>query len=298
MLILKNLVTGYVSANFTESEPAWVITTSYSYGDEVRDGHYIYISRISGANSNTGNQPSLSPLHWKKARPSNYWAALDGVSLTQTQNADKVEFTISSVNYDAISLVNVDGYSIDIVVTDVATNTVVFTDHKALDNQTGVIDEMSYWFNDFDFVNSYFNRIPIYSNATINVTINKLGSIAKVGTLVAGRTLYLGDAQWGVAFDMESWGRKVVDPDFGITDTTHINSVYNDSYTLNVPSTKVRELQRKMKELDFIPVIFVGDETDDSRFENLVDYGYWETVKMVLEGPVMSKVNITKKGLV
>lgn len=297
MLILENLVTGYVSANFTESETAWLVGTAYSYGGEAREGHYIYKSLVSGANTNTGNQPSISPLHWKKNRPSNYFAALDNVNLTQTQNVDKVEFTILGSNYDAISILGIDGYSVSVVMTDLGTGTVVFNDTQTLDNQTGVVDEMSYWFNDFDFTTTYFSRLPIYSNSTIKVTINKLGSTAKVGTLSSGKTLYLGNTTWGVSFDMESWGRKVVD-EFGATELTHTNSVYGDTYTLNIPSTKIRELQRKVKQYDFKPLVFIGDETDNSLFENLVDIGYWETVKMVLSGPVNSTVNITKKGLI
>jgi hypothetical protein len=297
VLILENLVTGYVSANFTESETDWDIGTSYSYGEEAREGHYIYKSLVSGANTNTGNQPSISPLHWKKNRPSNYFAALDNVNLTQTQNADKVEFTISGVNYDAISILGIDGYSISVEMIAAGISTAVFSDTKSLDNSLAVIDEMTYWFNDFDFTTTYFSRLPIYSDSTIKVTIDKLGSTAKVGTLCAGRTLYLGDAAWGASFDMESWGRKVVD-EFGATELTHTNSVYSDTYTLNIPSTKIRELQRKVKQYDFKPLIFIGDETDDSLFENLVDIGYWETVKMVLSNPIMSTVNITKKGLI
>lgn len=298
MLIVPNLIAGYITANFTETETAWVNTTPYSYGDEARDGHYIYKSLVPGSASNTGNQPSISPLHWIQDRPSNYWAMLDGVTLTQTSVSDNIIVEVASVNYDAIAMLNMYAKSVSIEMTDLNTGTVVFTDTEDLTNTSSIVDFLSYCFEPFEYKTTYYKRIPPYGNAKIKVTVENTGGTAKCGTIVAGRSIYLGEAEWGVGFEMESWSRKTVDPDFGITSLEHTNSVFNDTYTINVPSDKLQQLKRVMKNYDFTPVLFVGDESDDSRFENLADWGYWETIRMVLEGPVRSKIDITKKGLI
>ena len=297
MTICKNLVTDFTASNFTENEPLYVPTEHYSYGDEAREGHYIYKSRIAGADSNKGNLPSISPLSWKKVRPSNYYAMLDGISLTQTINAGSIDVTFVSSGFDIVSLVNVQGLSVRVVVTDLNTNTVVMDKTKELVDNSRIFDFYSYCFEPISYLEDFFTRIPIYYNTSIRVIINGIHGYAKCGTLVSGRSIFIGSAKWGVGFDLESWGTSTVD-EFGYNDLEHTNSVYNDSYTINIESSKLRLLQRKLRQLDFVPILFVGDENDDSKFENLVDYGYWETIRLILENPVNSTIEITKKGLV
>ena len=294
MTICKNLVTDFTSANFIENEPLYNASTSYKYGDEAREGHYIYKSRID---SNVGNQPSTSPLSWKKVGPSNYYAMLDGVSLTQTVNAGTIDVTFNSSGYDIVSLVNVQGVSVRVVVTDLNTSTVVMDKTKELVDNSRIFDFYSYCFEPISYLEDFFIRLPLYNNTSIRVIINGLDGYAKCGTLVSGRSLFIGAAKWGISFDLESWGTSTVD-EFGYKELEHSNSVYNDSYSINIESSRLRLMQRKLRQLDFVPILFVGDENDDSKFENLVDYGYWETVRLVLENPVNSTIEITKKGLV
>lgn len=294
MTICENLVTSYVSANFSETETAYNASTVYAYGAEARDGHFIYKSRVD---SNVGHQPSTSELYWKKVRPSNYYGMLDGVTLTQTENDDTIDITITTSGYDVISLLNLDAYSVRAIVTDLNTSTVVYDKTKDLTDLSRINDFYSYCFEPVSYIDSYFLRIPLYYNATTRLIIDKTGDTAKCGNLVAGRSINIGNAQWGASFDLESWGTSTVD-EFGYTDLEHTNSVYDDSYTIKVESARLIWLKRQMKKYDFIPLVFIGDEKDDSKYENLIDYGYWETIKLVLDGPVYSTINLTKKGLV
>ena len=294
MTICENLVTDFLVSNITENEPLYNASTSYKYGDEAREGHYIYKSRID---SNVGNQPSISPLQWKQVRPSNYYAMLDGVSLTQTINNGQIDVTFNSVGYDMVSIVNVQGLSVKIVVTDLNTSTVVMDKTKKLVDNSRIFDFYSYCFEPISYLENFFIRLPLYYNTSVRAIIEPLDGYAKCGSLVSGRSLYIGKAKWGASFDLESWGTSTED-EFGYKELEHTNSVYNDSYTINIESPRLRLIQRKLQQLDFVPLIFIGDEQDDSKYENLVDYGYWETVRLVLENPVNSTIEITKKGLV
>ncbi len=297
MLVFKNQVAGYLSANFTEDEPAWVISTPYSYGDEVREGHDIYKSRLSGTNTNTGNQPSLSPLEWKRVRPTNYFAQLDGYKLTQTVVANQIVIEIALNYFDAITLLELDAYSVRIEITDLNTNIKEYDQTFSLEDRSVVTDLFSYFYAPYSFRDSFYLRIPLYGNGKAKITIDKTGSFAKCGLLSAGQTRYIGSLQWSPSFSLASYGRSVTD-EFGYDDFVHYNSTYNDSYILNIQSGSLRPLQRLMKQYDFQPLIFIGHEKDNSKFENLVEYGRWQNVDIALDGPVISKISIKKKGII
>lgn len=294
MRILENLITDYVSSNFTESETLWISGTLYNNADEVRDGHYIYT--YAGLNgTNTATKPSLNPNSWLKTRTTNYYAMLGDRTDEQTTVTGDLIFTIESNNYDIISLLNISGSNVLIQVYDEDEN-LVYTDSKSLNNTRDITDAYLYYFSPFVYFGTYYNNeIPLIEG-TIKVTVSSLNGSAGVGRLVSGQSFTVGDTLFGSSQSLESYSRIETD-EFGTTTLVPRASVYNSSHSLRILSQRSEEIKRKRKSLDAIPVLFIGDEDIDSKFENLLSYGLWQTADIVISRPNYSDMSVTVKEL-
>lgn len=295
MRICQNLITDYLSANFTEDETAWSGSpTVYSNGDEARDDHYIYkYAGIDGTNSTLS--PENEPTLWLKTRASNYYAMLGDKTSQQTTVSGDLEITIESENYDTLALLNMTGSQVDIEMRN-SDNDIVFTESYSLNNNIDIVDAYSYYFSPFEFFTSYYTQIPILPNSTIKITITASSGTSAIGRLVCGQSYQIGDSLYGTTFSLESYSKTEFD-EFGTANIIPREAVYNSSYLVRIPSTNIPRLQRKRKSLDAIPILFIGDESEDSVYENLLSYGLWQGADMVLSAPTFSELNHTIKEL-
>ena len=301
MKIVENQVLDYETSNFSEDEPEWLVGTLYNYGNEARDGHYIYKYAGIVLESNTTDSPSVDSLKvapkWINIRPTNYYAMLDGKTSTQTVNADTITVVVVGGNYDALSLLELDAKSVDISLYDVTTNAVVYTESFDLINNSDVFDFYSYAFNPFEFLPSiYTDKIYLYTDTKLTITINNIGGIAKCGRLVYGRSYYVGETGYGANLTVESYSHKETD-EFGNVSLIHRGGVNIDSYEVQTPTSKIPTLRRKGTELDAIPILFVMDESATSNTENLLNFGYWDRFSIILPDPIKSTISLDIKGI-
>ena len=302
MKILQNKIGDYLTANFTESETAWDSAATYNYGDEARDGHFIY--KYAGADgTNTTDTPSVDyaklPTQrvWIKISPTNYYAMLDTETQTQTNNADTIVIEISTVNYDAISLLGVVAQSVTLELRDDTTAEVYYTKTIEMLDYQGIVDFYSYCFDDIIFKPSlYVDDIPLYSNGILKITIDNTGATASCGRLVCGRTYYIGETGYGVNLGQESYSKKETDV-FGNTTLVHSNSLNLDSYEVNVPTNSVPNIRRKFKELDAVAILFIMDESENSILENLLNFGYYQSFSILIPNAKLSTASLQIKGI-
>ena len=300
MKILKNETIDYLTANFVEDETLWLISSVFDYADEVRFGHFIY--KYAGeSGTNTINNPQADSLlfspTWVEIAPTNYYSMLDGRTNTQTENADTIIIEIQSINYDSISLLGIEAISVKIELIETATSIIQYTKEFNLNDTTSFIDAFTYYFSEFELSPSiYEDMIPLYNDAKLRITIDNTGGIAKCGRLVFGRSYYVGDTKYGGKLTQESYSRKEVD-EFGNETLVQLGSVNLDSYEVQIPTAKIPSLRRKGADLDAIAILFIMDESADSKLENLLNFGYWYDFSMVLSNPVKSKISLTIKGI-
>ena len=301
MKIVENQITSYISANFSESETAWLLASVFNYGDTIRDGHYLYqYAGQDGTNSiltPSVDSIGLNPV-WVEYAPSNYYAMLDGKTSNQTSNLNTIVITVACSNYDTISLLNIEGVSVDLSLYDNTSASVVYTNSIDLTDTTEIVDFYTYCFNPFTFLPSiYVDTMPLYNDAELTITLTATtGSDAKIGRLVFGRSFYVGDTSYGASLGLESYSSKVTD-EFGNVSLVHRGSVNLDTYQVYIPTNKVPMLIRKGQELDAIPILFIMDESSTSNLQNLLNYGYWQTFNMIIPNPVKSTMSITVKGI-
>lgn len=294
MRIVKNEIMGFVSSNVTESETLWLATDLYNTLDERRYGHYMYVySGLNGTNSATN--PSIATDVWVKKSPTNYWAMLDGITSTQTSRADNITVEIATNNFDTLSLLEVEAKSIILTLT--VADTVVYTQTYYLQNESEVVDFFSYCFSDFIFKTSMYSQdIPLYLGGTLKIEIINPGLTAKCGRLVCGRSLYVGESKYGASLGLDSFSVKQKD-EFGIETLVHRGAVNLDNYSIKIPTQKIPVLKKKMIEFDAIPLLFVFDESVNSKTEHLLNYGYYQNMSILLSNPVASTISLTVKGI-
>lgn len=299
---LQNKVTSYLSANFTEDEVLWQIAALYNYADERRDGHYIY--KYAGADgTNSVDAPSIDYLKkesvrvWVRIHATNYWAMLDGNTSTQTQNADIIMIEIDSSNYDSLCLLDVAARSVKLELLHVSEIEPLYTKIFELQDESTVVDEYSYWFSDFTMRPSVFtDDIPLFSDATLRITIDNTGGIVKCGRLVHGRSFYIGVTQYGATLDFESYSLNQTDP-FGNTELMHREPLDRDSFDIQVPTSKIPILRRRIGSWDAIPLLFIMDESASTNVENFLNYGFIERFTTLWENRTTSMVSMTIKAL-
>jgi len=302
MKILQNKIIDYSYANFTEIETLWNVNATYNYEDEARDGHYIYA--YAGTNgTNTTASPSVDFLKlpqnrkWIKIRPSNYYAMLDGETQTQTEVNSTIDIEIQVSNYDAIALLDLEATNVIISLVDNATSTEVYTKTIDMLDTSSIVDFYSYAFNEIGKKPSaYIDDIPLYTSATLKIIINNIGSVAKCGRLVCGRTYYIGTTGYGANLNQESYSRKETDV-FGNTTLAHSNSVNLDSYEVSVQTSSVPNIRRKFKELDAVAILFIMDESQNTILDNLLTFGYYQAFSILIPDSQISTASLQIKGI-
>lgn len=295
MKFVKNEITGFISSNVLEDETAWLVGSVFNRGNEIRDGHYIYAYLgVNGTNSTT--IPSLSPLLWLVQRPTNYWAAIDGVTNSQTKRTDNITWEVAVNNYDTVSLLEVEAKTIIMTLT--VASVIVYTKTYLLQDESGVIDFYSYCYSDFVFKNSsYTQDLPLYLNGILKIEIiNATGTTAKCGRLIAGRSFYVGKTTYDASLGIEAYTTTQIDQ-FGTEVRIHKGAVNLDSYEVKIPTSKIPILKRKFADLSATPLLFVFDESVTSNTEHLLTFGYYQNMNMMVPNATSSVISITVKGI-
>jgi len=304
MKIVENKVTDYLSINVTEDETLWSDTALYDYYDEVRYGNYIY--RYAGEdNTNTEENPEFiwnrdkdAYSVWVLITATNYFAALDDKTKTQTTNADELIIEIENNDFDNVGLLNVTATDVMIELIDLSTMLVIQNFSYDMQNNENIVDEKTYWYEPFDLnTEVYEPNITLFPNTKIKITITNIGGIAALGRLVAGRSFFLGDTIYPATVDQITYSRFDTNI-FGDTDLVQGNSARQVQYNIIAPLTKIRYLERKRKEWTAIPVLFIANENDNSGVGFLLVYGYFTSAPFNISNGSRMTIPINIKGLI
>ena len=277
----------------------WTAPAVFNTGDIVQEiGNTAIKYKYAGVDgTNSASTPSSNREVWSSA-PTNPHAMFDGVLGTQTSNVDSIECSFNATNIDTISFFNLDAKEIIITMTDNDTLTEIynetfslvyddladfgdylFSEQELTDKLTNavspgtldlVIDSMS----EQDVLNRFTANPPIYYNSTINITINNLGSTAKCGYLVVGRQRDLGITLWdGATSGIMSFSKKTRNEAWG--DVELVKGEVADTMDLSViiDNANVDIVKNRLKAIDGIPCVFIGDETN--LFNSLLLYGFF-----------------------
>lgn len=277
-----------VSTDVTEADYAtYAGGTTYALDARVIYNSVIYQSL---ANSNTGNQPDITPLKWVVVSATNRWKLFDLVNSSQTAKSTSMTYSIRPgtpvTGLAAVNLTSVTSIRVRMVSDEYGT---VFD--QTID-RTRVPPGSSWWAWMFgrrtESISSYFNNLPSFLDAVITVDFTGLTDMA-VGTLLLGTTSTWGiGVQLGMSLGIRDYSRKetnqwgdVVLDQRSFADTSRFNLVVNRS---DVPA-----LRTLLRSLRATPCLWINN--DDTL------YGYYQDFEILINYASVSECELQLESL-
>lgn len=273
---------------------AWLVGTTYAATDRVivttPNIHNIY---ESAQGSNTGNNPvGDDGTWWTVVSSTNRWKMFNDVIQEQTVQTDGIDVTLEqSQIITALSAVNVDCESIDVIVTDPVDGE-IFNQNYPMISYSGITDWYDYFFLPIERKSDLaVIGLPPYITASINVVFNGTGDV-KVGALVLGAALTIGDSQYGASFGIIDYSTKSVDTQGR---TTITEGTYSDEADIDVviETARFAQVKKILTDLRNQPTVWVASEEADGT----LIYGYYREFEVLYSGPVVAMCTLSIEGL-
>lgn len=299
MQLLSQEIEGLTFSNLTDEYPDYDLNTTYiletstlSSASVVKYGNYYY---RSVTDNNLGFPPDTNPTKWLKFGISNKNALLDLRAQSKSISVGDdliVEFSRGFI--EVLTLGYFEAESITIEHLDALGAPI-----------TELTQNIQYSVNDnvFDYWDYIYSDYTIAVDRTVKVDIPSLGSKIRVtfarqpqtnqascGYLIGGQPVNMGDTLYGVGFNFNSYATKKTD-DFGVLSVVK-NSVQDVvDFETQIPSSDLTNLKRKIKEVYNDFVVFILDESDRDKYDNLVTFGVIEDTSLVLQNDVTSTIS-------
>ena len=135
--------------------------------------------------------------------------------------------------------------------------------------------------------------MPTYTNAILKVTLT--GTSVEVGTFAFGKSVFIGDTQWGLQLGITDYSTKETD-EFGVTSI--VERVFADRMDcdLFLEHSLVRMVKKLLASVRATPCIWMGSET--STFSELtIVYGFYKNFDIVLQDYGGSICSLEVEGL-
>ena len=291
----------FISCNVSETPPAaYAAGTTYAVGDQVivAATHKIYESL---QDSNTGHYPpdnlTGDTPYWWEVGATMPWKAFDShIGTSKVSNLDSITYVLQPGQVTGVALLEVEGVSVDIVMTDPVEGE-VYSAHIDLYSTENIYDWYTYFFGAFEFSNAVVKvDLPPYKNCTLTITINaESGELAKVGEIVVGTTVTLGFTQYDPQVSIIDYSKKATDT-FG--NYTVLERAFSKRVDIQVivENGAINNISKILAELRATPVVWVA--TDNKTYaSSLVVYGYYKDFSMVIPHPIWAEMNLQVEGL-
>jgi len=306
MTIVKQKINDYVSINTNQTHPDWDASATYAFGDVVFYGHYYYKSVID---ANVGKNPESNTAEWLLWSISNRYAQIDqraststiwDASTATTPADNRLITVIKTDNINKLTLGRVYGGDINVTIRD-SSGTVVNTITKTAYPRKNSNNWYGYFFDEFitsSVHESFIFNIPSLIGGTITIEVDKGddGS-AKVGLMVGGRGVYVGDSLFGVTTPIEDNSIWQTD-DFGITSVYERDASEMLDIDVQYPSIRTNEIKLSVRDVVGEIVLFIGDERSDSNYDHFLILGKIDSFTPIISNPIMTKASFSIKEII
>jgi hypothetical protein len=283
-----------VGCNVPENDyAAWSSSTTYLVGQRCISGHKIYECLIEHVNADPAANSAGDAPKWIDLGATNRWRMFDNINGSATTNATSIAVALTPGMVDSIALLGVSAASVSISMTDAVDGTVYSsTDSLVVDDD--VADWYAYFFADITSKDSVvLTDMPPYANPTVYITVTAgEGETASVGTLILGKSKYLGETQYSPEIGIVDYSKKTTD-DFG--NYTVLQRAFSRRFScdLRVSNTAIRELYSILAAFRATPVVWIGVDASPL----LTVYGFYKTFRIVVPYPTQSICTIEIEGL-
>lgn len=279
-----------VSSNVAENDHAeWSNSTDYTTGTRVIviAEHRIYEAIANSGPSHGGaidpvtNSALSEPTAWVNVGATNRWKMFDEFVNTRTDGGTSLVVEVDAVRSDAVALIGVQASSI--LIEQLVDGTVVDSTTRSL-----LIDRATSWFEFFyedvqERSDTFWAAFAPRYGATIRVTVTH-ASNAQVGTLIVGRSYYVGITQINPNVGFLDFSREETDA-FGQTYLKQGAAALLNTYNVLIENDRIDAVKRKLFTLRAVPAVYVADDAADpaESQESLIVYGYYRDLSIVVE---------------
>lgn len=282
--------THFVSSTATEVHAAYNPATTYAKDAFVDYGTFIYQSLV---NSNTGNQPDISPTQWVLIGPDNTHSMFDDQTSTATTSTSPLTVVLDTGLCNSLGLLGLVGSQVVVTVKDDTGGNTVYSRTISLDG-TFIYDWYQYFFEPYVQIGEVvLTDLPPYLTAELTVSLTGTGTI-QIGTLTWGTQYDLGDAEYGAGLGIIDYSKKETD-EFGVT--TFVRRDFSKRLTarLILPNTQINRVQRVLADLRAQPAIWVTSDVPD--LAPLTVYGFFRDFNIEVSYPTESFCSLEIEGL-
>lgn len=280
-----------VSSSVPEDEYlAYAAGTGYAVGARV-----IYANKIyeSVQTPNVGHQPDTSPLYWAAISATNRFMMFDTEVSTQTVATGPLTVKLApGVVANSLSVLELDGSSISVSITDGPTGAVIYTYQRDLD-ATSLADWYEYFTLPFKSTRQItLTNLP--STGAANVTIQILGSTVKCGYVILGNVSDLGLTQYNPTIGIIDYSRKETSAT-GVSTFVKRKFSRRMSARFELATPELNRVQRTLADLRATPCVWVGTEAPG--FETLTVFGFYKDFTIDVAYATSSFCSLEIEGL-
>lgn len=298
MKFLKQQIDTLLTTNITESVAEYNPATTYTFesgeptsASLARVGSYIYRSLVS---NNTGHHPEETlNTKWVKWAASNAYSMLDMKSGTKTSLNDDIVVTFNwTRDDDTVVIGNYSGDYVKVEVLDTLDSVLWSYETQSTINED-VTDYWSYIYSDYGFevnravmvsvpatLNPEKCRVTIYQHATENT---------ECGFLVAGNAVSMGCTLIDVSFNFNSFATKEFDS-FGTANIVKRAIQDISDFETMIDSVEIPTMKRKIKDIYDDVVVFIVDDSEESKYENMITLGTVQDASVIHSNPSKSTI--------
>lgn len=272
----------------------WDSGTTYALEAKVIKAHKIW---ESVQDSNLDNDPEADDgTWWTDLGATNRWSAFDGYIQNQASQADSAEWVVTpGVLTSAVSLFNVTGASVDIIMTDPTDGEVYNETHDLTDN-TSVFDGWSYFFSPIITKDTLcVTDLPPYAAAAISVTVNNPTDTAAVGQITFGMAETIGRTINEVPLGIEDYTRLNEDA-FGRTSPVIRGYARTATPAISVDTYRVTYLERLLADQRGKATVWAFDTAEGDN--HLAYLGYYRSMNFIYQYAAKTTLDLEIRSLV
>lgn len=298
-VVKPNAIT-LLSTNAAHTCAAWAAATSYVVGDHVylAATQRIYECLIAGVNATSPDVAALEAVpRWLDFGPTNPYAVMDGQVNTRTYATTQLVVTVATGPATSIALFGiVNAYEAVIDVRSSDGGALVYTRTVKLDG-TKITDWYEYFFELYvPKPEVILTDLPPYYNAAVTITLNgTTGAQVGCGVVIAGKSYFIGDAQYGAGASINDYSRKETD-EFGVT--TFVRRAYSKRMSLKtvINNALLNKVEYVLAEVRATPCAWLGMPV--AGYDPLNVFGFYKSFDIEIQYADYSQIAFEIEGLI
>jgi hypothetical protein len=289
--------TSMMLSNIPENDyPVWSAATTYGVGDLVLDltTHKIFSSSVAG----NLNHPPPNISYWVDTGYDNRWRMFDQSVNSQTSSATGITVgVLPAARFDSIIGLNISAATVNVNVNDPVSG-IVYEKTLPMTSYSDIQDWYAYFYTPIQRLTDFVigDIPPVYSNATINVTLSSTGT-SSIGALLVGLSKTLGISEWGTKVGIIDYSVKTVDA-FGNYTIVQRNFSKRVDFSVQVPTNSVDDVHSTLASYRSTPVIYIGsNDNATQQFTSTIVYGFYKDFSIDIAYPAYSVCTAQIEGL-